>query len=223
MNLNDFLTGILDTVRNVDPTLRILLAGLGMFFETSILIGLLVPGDTIVLVASTAIANIGEYIATLIVVVVGALCGESLGFVLGRFFGPRIRHSALGRRLGERNWQRAQRYLDKRGGIAIFISRFLPVLHALVPLTVGMSTMQYRRFIAWTVPACVVWAGAYVSVGWLAAGSYRSLASQLHYAGFIFAGILVVFVVVVFLIRRALERREARHMDHPDDEAPTQN
>jgi membrane protein DedA with SNARE-associated domain len=47
----------------------------------------------------------------------------------------------------------------------VFISRFLPVLHSLIPLTVGMSTMRYRKFMAWTVPACVIWAFAYVTVG----------------------------------------------------------
>ena len=47
----------------------------------------------------------------------------------------------------------------------MFVSRFLPVLHSLVPLTVGMSTMRYRRFIAWTLPACLIWATAYVTVG----------------------------------------------------------
>ena len=53
--MNDVLTWILDVVRHVDPALRLLIVLLGMFCETSILIGLIVPGDTIVLVSSTAI------------------------------------------------------------------------------------------------------------------------------------------------------------------------
>ena len=96
---------------------------------------------------------------------VGALIGESIGFALGRYFGPWIRRSRLGGRIGERNWVRAENYLARRGGIAVFISRFLPVLHSLIPLTVGMSGMRYRTFLAWTAPACIVWAALYVSVG----------------------------------------------------------
>ena len=78
----------------------------------------------------------------LVAVVVGSLAGESVGFLLGRWFGHRIRRSKLGTRLGESNWLRAERYLERRGGFAVFASRFLPVLHSLVPLTVGMTTME---------------------------------------------------------------------------------
>ncbi len=216
--MNDILGWILDTVRQVDPLLRLLFAFVGMFFETSILIGLIVPGDTIVLVSATAVGSWAEWAALLAAVIFGSLGGESLGFALGRWFGPRIQASWLGRRIGEKNWVRAETYLARRGGIAIFVSRFLPVLHSLIPLTVGTSPMSYRRFIRWTAPACILWAGAYVSVGWLAAGSYRDLSGELHSAGYIFAGIIVVFLVIVLLLRRALARREERHMEHPADD-----
>ena len=133
----------------------------------------------------------------IIAVVIGALLGESIGFWLGRFLGPKIRHSRLGRRIGDENWERSERYLRRRGGPAIFVSRFLPVLHSLVPLTVGMSGYSYRRFLAWTVPACVIWARLYVTVAALAAGTYRELADQLHFAGYIFVGIIVAFLLLV--------------------------
>ena len=214
---NEVLTALLDAVQSVDPVVRTLLAGVGMFLETSVLVGLVVPGDTIVIVASTAVDGPVEYFALIAAVIAGALAGESVGFALGRYFGPKIRHSRLGRRIGEHNWMRAENYVDRRGGIAVFISRFLPVLHSLVPLTVGMSTMRYRRFMAWTTPACVLWAFAYVSVGSAAAGSYRELADQLHYAGYIFVGIIVVFLIAVIVVKKLLERSEARHWAHRGD------
>lgn len=221
--MNDVLSWLLDLVQSVDPVTRTALAGLGIMLETSVLIGLIVPGDTVVIVASTAVDGPVEWIAMILVVITGALIGESVGFALGRFFGPRIRASRLGRRIGEQHWARAERYLDRRGGIAVFVSRFLPVLHSLIPLTVGMSTMRYRRFIAWTLPACIIWASAYVSVGALAAGSYRELADQLHWAGYVFVGIIVVFAVAVLLVKRLLQRSEERHMagSDGDDAVPT--
>jgi membrane protein DedA with SNARE-associated domain len=211
--VNDVLDWILDTVQSVDPVLRTLLAGLAIMLETSVLIGLIVPGDTVVLVASTAVDGPLEYLALALTVIVGALIGESIGFALGRWFGPRIMVSRLGRRIGEANWARAQRYLDRRGGPAVFISRFLPVLHSLVPLVVGMSTMRYRRFITWTIPACVIWAFAYTTVGWLAAGSYRELSRDLHWAGYLFVGIIAVFLLAVWGTKKLLVRAEARHME----------
>jgi membrane-associated protein len=217
--VNDVLGWLLDLVQSVDPVTRTLLAGLGIMLETSVLVGLVVPGDTVVIVASTAVAGPVQWISMILVVIAGALIGESVGFALGRWFGPRIRASRLGRRIGERHWARAERYLDRRGGIAVFVSRFLPVLHSLIPLTVGMSTMTYRRFISWTLPACVIWASAYVSVGAVAAGSYRELSERLHWAGYVFVGIIVLFAVVVLVVKRLLQRSEERHMLDQEDPA----
>ncbi|MFD4421534.1 DedA family protein [Agromyces sp. NPDC058484] len=210
--MNELLDWILDTVQSVDPLARTLLAGLGIMLETSILIGLVVPGDTIVLIAATAVGGVGEYFALAFTVIVGALLGESIGFALGHWFGPHIQRSRLGRRLGEENWARAQRYLERRGGPAVFISRFLPVLHSLVPLVVGMSTMRYRKFIAWTLPACVIWAFAYVTVGWLAAGSYQELSRSLHWAGYLFVAIIAAFLLAMWGVKKLLLHSEAKHM-----------
>nr|WP_254628203.1 DedA family protein [Plantibacter sp. MCCC 1A11337] len=211
---------MLDLVQSVDPVTRTILAGVGIMLETSVLVGLVVPGDTVVIVASTAVVGPVQWISMILAVITGALIGESVGFALGRWFGPRIRASRLGRRIGERHWARAERYLDRRGGIAVFISRFLPVLHSLIPLTVGMSTMSYRRFISWTLPACVIWSSAYVSVGALAAGSYRELSDRLHWAGYVFVGIIVVFAIVVLVVKRLLQRSEERHMLAQEDATP---
>ncbi|MGV3714182.1 DedA family protein [Pseudolysinimonas sp.] len=215
--VNDALLAVLDFVQSVDPVARTLLAGIGIFLETSILIGLIVPGDTIVLVAATGVQNPVQYVALLVTVVLGALGGESVGFALGRFFGPRIRHSRLGRRIGERNWERAANYVDRRGGIAVFVSRFLPVLHSLVPVTVGMSNMPYRRFIAWTTPACVLWALLYVTFGSVAAVSYREIAGTVRYAGYLFVGAIVLFAIGIVVVKKLLERAEARHWERPGD------
>ena len=213
--MNEILTWILDVVQSVDPVLRTLLAGVGVMLETSILIGLVVPGDTIAIVSATGVENPVQFVLLVVSVIVGALVGESIGFALGRYFGPRIRASRLGRRIGEHNWERAENYLDRRGGLAIFVSRFLPVLHSLIPLTVGMSTMRYRRFMSWTIPASVLWAFAYVSVGTLAAGSYRQMADQLHYAGYIFVGIIVAFALIMLVAKKVISKIEARHMARP--------
>jgi membrane protein DedA with SNARE-associated domain len=215
--VNEFFNWLLSTVHGVDPVLRVVIAGVAMLFETSILLGLIVPGDTVVLVAATAVRGPVEFVSLAIAVIVGSLAGESIGFWLGRYFGARIRQSRLGQRIGERNWVRAETYLERRGGIAVAISRFLPVFHSLVPLVVGSSAMRYRVFIAWTVPACAVWAVTYISVGAFAAESYRQLEGQLRWAGIVFVGIIVVALVAIFLIRKAIERGEARHMEHPAD------
>lgn len=211
--MNEWLTWVLDTVQGVDPTVRTLVAAVAIMLETSVLVGLIVPGDTIVIVAATAVASPAEGVMLAVAVVIGALIGETIGYLLGYWLGPRIRASRLGRRIGEHNWQRSERYFRKRGGPAIFISRFLPVLHSLVPLTVGMARYPYRRFLAWTVPACIIWSALYITVASAAAGGYRELADQLHYAGYIFVAIMIGFFLLVFGAKKIIHRLERRHFD----------
>ncbi len=214
--MNEFLSWLLDAVQSVDPVVRTIAAGVAVMLETSVLIGLVVPGDTVVIVAGTAVASPVEGVFLGVAIVIGALIGESIGFWLGRFLGPRIQASRLGKRVGDDKWERSERYLRRRGGPAIFISRFLPVLHSLVPLTVGMSGYSYRRFLAWTAPACILWATLYISVSAAAAGTYRELADQLHYAGYIFVGVIALFIVLVFVGKKVLEKVEHRHL-HGED------
>ena len=215
--MNELLTVLLDTIQSVDPALRTVLAGIAIMLETSALIGMIVPGDTIVIVSGTAVASPVEAVILGIVVVLGALTGESIGFWLGRILGPRIHHSWLGRRIGERNWHRSERYLRRRGGLAIFISRFLPVLHSLIPLTVGMSGYSYRRFLFWTTPACILWSSLYITVSSLAAGTYREFANQLRYAGYFFVGGVLLVALVAYAAKKLLHRVERKHFDHDDD------
>ncbi|MFM9877137.1 MAG: DedA family protein [Rhodoglobus sp.] len=214
--MNDIILWLLDVVQSVDPVLRTGLAGVGIMLETSVLVGLIVPGDTIVIIAATAVDSPVQFVALALAVIAGALVGETIGFGLGRFFGPRIRVSRLGRWIGERNWVRAETFLKRRGGVAVFISRFLPVLHSLIPLTVGMSAMRYRTFIAWTLPATTIWTFAYVSVGTFAAGTFRELLDRLHFAGYVFAGTIAAFAVVTWLIKRRLEREIEEPPPEPD-------
>jgi membrane-associated protein len=202
-------------VQSVSPLVRDLLAGLAILCETSLFIGLIIPGDTVVLVASTGVTNILDFFYLLGAVLLGSLIGESLGFVLGRLFGKKIRYSKLGQRLGEKNWQLADRFVEKRGGIAVAISRFLPMLHSLVPVVAGMTTMRYRTFISWTVGACAIWASAYVSIGYLAHSAYDKIAGQLKWGGLVFVGIILIFMIIAHFGKQKLEIAAEKMADSP--------
>lgn len=202
----EFLDESLRFIADIDPILRTLLAGLAVMLETSVLVGLIVPGDTVVLVASTGVTSLVQFIAMVVVIIGGALLGESIGFSIGRFFGPKLRSSRLGRKIGPEKFARADRFVERRGGIAVFISRFLPVFHSVVPLTAGMSKMPYRTFMAWTAPACTLWALIYVSLGSGAAGTYRELRDQFQWAGWVFIAFFAIFFLLFWIIKRLLMR-----------------
>mgnify|MGYP002143780099 CR=1 FL=1 len=185
--------------------MRDFFAAVAIACETLIGVGLIVPGDTVVLVAGTGVRNLGDFLGLLAFVLLGSFLGESGGFFLGRWFGSRIRKSALGKRLGEERWSSANAFIESRGGIAVALSRFLPVLHSLVPVVSGMSIMPYRVFIRWVMAACSIWATCYLGVGWLLHNSYEMWLGKLKFGGFIFVGLIVVALVGFSLVKRQIE------------------
>lgn len=196
---------IIGLVQSLDPLARALIAGLAALLETNILTGLFVPGETIVIVAAAAVANPGEGVLLGACVAAGAFLGELSGYALGRWLGSPIRRSWLGRRIGEPRWTAAERFLDRRGGAAILSARFLPVLRTVMPFLVGVGRFPLRRFVAWSLPACVAWAALYVAVFSIAAAPLRDPSASVL-AALAFAALGVIVFVVAFLVQRGLDR-----------------
>ena len=203
--MTDFIDWLNNAVHTFDPLWRDLLAGFAIFLETSIFVGLLVPGDTIVLAAGTMVRDWFDFLALFLAVMAGSFAGESLGFYIGRVFGPRIRSSKLGLKIPAKVWHQADAFVESRGGLAIAMSRFLPVLHSVVPVTAGMTKMTYRTFITWTAGACAVWAGIYLGIGWFARGASEAV-NQFKFGGAVLIGIIVLFLVVVTLVKKRLDK-----------------
>ena len=215
--MNEILDWLLNTVQSVDPTLRNVLAGLAIMLETSLFVGLVMPGDTVVLVASTGVTDLADFFWLLGAVLLGSLIGESIGFGIGRLFGERIRRSKFGQKIGEKNWELADNFIEARGGIAVAISRFLPVLHSLVPVVAGATKMRYRVFIRWTFAACAVWASLYVGVGYLAKESYEQIGGTLKFGAVAFIAIILIFVTLVHFAKKRLEKTAVKMV--ADDKA----
>lgn len=204
--MNEILDWLLAGVSGIDPIWRNFFAGLAIMLETSLFIGLIMPGDTVVLVAATGVADLPDFFWLVGAVLLGSLIGESLGFGIGRLFGDKIRASKLGQLFGEDNWKRADVFVEKRGGPAVAISRFLPVLHSLVPVVAGATKMRYKNFIAWTFGACLVWASSYVSIGYIAKASYQEVASNFKFGALVFLAIIAVFVLVVHFTKKKISK-----------------
>ncbi|KAB8192215.1 DedA family protein [Nonomuraea phyllanthi] len=142
-------------------------AGLLMVFLTldaSVGIGLVVPGDGVLLVAGATARSAGEVLALIGTGVLACFAGASGGHFLGRRYGARLRHSRLGRRVGEERWERAER-LFERSGWALALAYFLPVLHALTPAVAGTVGMPYGHFMRWAMLGSTAWVSAYVTLG----------------------------------------------------------
>lgn len=205
--MSGLIAWVFAAVHSVHWVTRNSVAALAIFFETTIGLGLIIPGDTVVLISGTGVKSPLDFLGIYLFVLAGSLAGETTGFFIGRWFGLKLRVSALGRRIGEKNWMAADAFLEARGGFAVAVSRFLPVLHSVVPVVSGMSKMRYSVFIRWTAGACALWACAYLGVGWALHKSYDLWLGRLKFGGVIFAIILVLLFVVVSRAKKRLEKR----------------
>jgi membrane protein DedA with SNARE-associated domain len=210
--VNEFIDWLNTSVQNFDPLWRNVIAGFAIMLETSIFIGLIVPGDTVVLAAGTLIQDWGDYGLLFLAVMVGSFLGESIGFWIGRVFGVRIRASKMGQRIAPHIWHRADTFVESKGGLAIAMSRFLPVLHSVVPVTAGMSKMTYKTFISWTVSACALWSAIYLGIGWFARGASEAV-NQFKFGGVIIIAIIVTFLVLSALLKKRLDKSATAMID----------
>lgn len=158
---------LLDQLAELPNMLLMAALGAVMLLDAIPLVGVLVPGDAAVLVA-TSVTDWLHSTGLLLGVVVGCLAGWSMTFVAGRYFGDRIRASRLGRWIGPERWAAAERALTSGGARMVMVAPFLPVLNALMPLAAGGLRMSYRRFVAFAGTGAALWAAMYVGLGTLA-------------------------------------------------------
>jgi membrane protein DedA with SNARE-associated domain len=184
-------------------------AGLLTFAETGTLF-FLIPGEIGLLVAGAA-AGAGNLnlIVMLIVANVAALVGDAVGFAIGRRFGPNLKRSWLGRKVGEGNWLRAEDLVRRRKGTVVLFGRWIGFLRAVMPATAGMTGMSYRSFLPWDVAGCLTWASTCVVGGYLLGENWVRLAEGIGWFGWVVAAALVLAFVVHFVRSRRRERAEA--------------
>ncbi|QIK67373.1 DedA family protein [Nocardioides sp. HDW12B] len=216
-NFGGSVSELIDKVQTVDPTARALLAGTAAMFETNVITGLLVPGDTVMLVASAAVQSPREGFLLGVLVSLGAFIGEVTGYWLGRWVGPTLhRRRWLRRRAGEQRIGPVGRMVERRGGPWILTSRFIPVLRTVTPFVVGVHAFPFRRFVAWAAPSCILWSATYISIYAMASSSLRSedgspvVGAVLALLGAVLFG---AAVLAQFLIERRHRRQRVQEAD----------
>jgi undecaprenyl-diphosphatase len=127
-----------------------------------------VPAASILL-ALGALSGAGRLhlVTAMAVAVLAALVGDSIGYWEGRYVGPRLRTGRLGRRIGVRRWQRAERMV-RRGAPAIAVGRWTAFVRTLVPRVAGAAGITYATFLTYEVPAVLVWIPGTIALGYAA-------------------------------------------------------
>jgi membrane-associated protein len=211
--VTDVINTILDELGQLPLWATLLTVCVVMALETTMLVGVVVPGDIVVLFAASTDRPVPELVLVAVAVTLGSLTGETVGFSVGRRWGSKLRASRPVQRLGEERWDRAADYLHQRGGRAVFVARYLAAIHAVTPIVAGSLGMRYRRFIAWCAAGGVSWSALYVVLGAVAGASYRQYAHQVEDVTSVAVGGLVgagVFVAAGAVLRRRVLPRLPR-------------
>lgn len=189
-----------------------LIAGLLCFGEAAILIGMVLPGETALLVAGVFCnakygnLNLGLMIA---IAVVAAVAGDSVGYEFGRKFGPALRRTRLGHWVGEHRWAAVDGFILRHGGKAVLLGRLTALLRALMPSMAGMSGMRYRTFLFWNALGGVIWAPGCVLLGYAFSQSLAAIGETLTWAPLAILAVVVAVYVALHVRKRRQERAEA--------------
>jgi membrane protein DedA with SNARE-associated domain/membrane-associated phospholipid phosphatase len=195
------------------------LVGVMAFLETGAFVGLVAPGETVV-IAGGVIAGQGT-IALLPLIGLVWLCavlGDTTSFYIGRRLGrgflekhgPRVKitHERL---------EQVEGYFDRHGGKTILIGRFIGLVRALAPFIAGSSGMPYRRFIPYSIVGTGLWSTTFCLIGYI---FWRSFDKVAHLVGQAIFGFGLTVAVIVGVVTAYKRRREIHdwlqaHRRHP--------
>jgi membrane protein DedA with SNARE-associated domain len=185
--------------------------------ESAAFVGLFLPGETALLLGGV-LAGTGQLslLPLVAIAALAAVIGDSLGYELGRHFGPRLQQSRAGRLVGDRRWRQAEEFMARRGGWAVFTGRWVGIMRALTPALAGAIRMPYRRFLAFNAAGGVLWATTVVAGGYLAGASWQRVQG---YLGQVSVYLLIGSAAVVAgaVLVRLLRRRNTQGEDGPED------
>lgn len=138
-----------------------------VYAENAILLGFILPGDSLLFTLGVVAANGKINLYVLIAVLfVAAIAGDSTGYYLGKRTGPRIFSRPDSRFFKQEYVRRTQAFFEKYGGKTIMIARFIPVVRSFAPFMAGVGNMPYHTFILFNVVGSFLWVVGLTMLGY---------------------------------------------------------
>ena len=163
-------------VAHLLATYGVLGIGVILFLETGLLLGLLLPGETLTVLAGafSHTTHSGRPHPQLALVILcaaaGAALGGQLGYLLGARTGAALHDRPDGRIFKQRHLARTHEYFEHYGAETILIARFVPFVRTLSSPVAGVAEMDVRRFTAYNVVGAAIWAIVVACAGYALGG-----------------------------------------------------
>lgn len=178
-----------------------------VFSETGLFVGFFLPGDYLLFITGIIIASsmhpfdIGllNLVFWNILIAICAILGNFVGYWFGKKSGPFLFERPDSLLFKKKHLEQARDFYDKKGGSAIIIARFLPIVRTFAPIVAGVVHMDFKKFVHYNMLGAFLWVFSLVSLGY-ALGENQYVKK---YLDFIVAGIFIVttFPVIWKIIR----------------------
>lgn len=155
------------------------LIALIIFAETGLFIGFFLPGDSLVFVTGMIIAGADKAHAVpfeshplnlvfwIFFISFAAIVGNLVGYWFGKKSGPLLFKKKDSWIFKRKHLETARAFYEKRGGVAIILARFLPVVRTFAPIIAGMVGMDFKKFLTYNVIGAFTWIGGLTSIGYM--------------------------------------------------------
>jgi membrane-associated protein len=177
-----------------------------VFVESGLLIGFLLPGDSLLFAAGLVSAADGSGVSLIVLVIgvlVAAVAGDSVGYAFGARVGrPWLERRAAGGRLDARHLRRAEAFYERFGWFSVVAARWIPWVRTFVPILAGAARMPYRRFLPANIVGAVIWGAGLLVIGHLAATE-----PTLRHTSYVVAGAFVATSLVLAVTGVVRRRR----------------
>lgn len=143
--------------------------------------GIPLPNEVIVTTSGLITGN-GGLLPWLVYlcIVSGMITAVTVGFLIGKHFGnPLVEKLRKHRKYG-RSMAAAERLFHRYGGIALFVSYFIPIIRYIAPVMAGASRIPYRTFAAVSYAGAVTWTLLFFGFGYLAGDELADALAALH-------------------------------------------
>jgi len=203
------MTGFVDGVLNVSPLVAYIVVFCLVFAEDALFVGFVIPGETAAVLGGV-VASRGQVQLWLMIVLVvmAAITGDSTGYEVGKHFGPRLLKLKIFNRHRDQ-LDKAQDFLRRRGGSAVFLGRFTAFFRAVMPALAGTSRMPYGKFLAYNAAGGIVWGIGFVLLGFLAGNSYEAVAKAAGRDIAVVIGIVVILALIIWRVRSHRSKNNA--------------
>jgi membrane-associated protein len=186
-----------------------------IFAETGLVLIPFLPGDSLLFAVGAVCAhpdsplNLGLTAALL---VVAAVLGDAVNYVLGYYAGPAVFSSERSRLLNKKHLSEAHQFYETYGGKTIILARFIPIVRTFAPFVAGIGRMNYFKFAIYNVVGGVAWVLICLSAGWFL-GQHPFVQKRFE--------LVIVAIVAISVLPAAVEVIRSRLRPHPAAEPGT--